>query len=77
MISSTNVERKVLKPCTTLENVNCHYDEVDIDFMAKDVFVVHFELIDKFKEIFQVKAVDIQTVIGNAGGYIGLFCGMN
>ena len=27
------------------------------------------------KEIVMVKAVDIQTAIGNAGGYIGLFLG--
>ena len=40
-------------------------------------FTTTINLIDKFKEIFQVKAVDIQTVIGNAGGCIGLFCGMN
>ena len=29
----------------------------------------------KIKLIDQVKAVDIQTVIGNAGGYVGLFLG--
>ena len=29
----------------------------------------------KIKVINQVKAVDIQTVIGNAGGYVGLFLG--
>ena len=29
----------------------------------------------KFKEIKMVRAVNIQTVIGNAGGYVGLFLG--
>ena len=33
------------------------------------------EVTPTYKEIIQVKAVDIQTVIGNAGGYVGLFCG--
>ena len=28
-----------------------------------------------FKEIKQVRAYNIQTLIGNAGGYIGLFLG--
>ena len=30
----------------------------------------------KIKMIHQVKDVNIQTVIGNAGGYVGLFLGM-
>ena len=28
-----------------------------------------------FKEIYQTKAVDMQILIGNVGGYLGLFLG--
>ena len=31
--------------------------------------------VGKFKEIKQKREVDMQTVIGNAGGYVGLFLG--
>ena len=62
-------------PCTTLQNVNYRYEEID-QTSTKDKFVVQLALPSTFKEILQVKAVDIQTVIGNAGGYVGLFCGM-
>ena len=56
-------------------NVNYRYEEID-QTSTKDKFVVQLVLPSTFKEILQVKAVDIQTVIGNAGGYVGLFCGM-
>ena len=65
-----------VKPCTTLHNVNYRYEEADYDDKRiQNRFNIEIVFPDSFKEIVQVKAVDIQTVIGNAGGYVGLFCG--
>ena len=65
-----------VKPCTTLHNVNYRYEEADFDNKRiQNRFYIEIVFPDSFKEIVQVKAVDIQTVIGNAGGYVGLFCG--
>ena len=36
---------------------------------------VAWNLPHKIKIVTQVKDVDFQTVIGNAGGYVGLFLG--
>ena len=38
-------------------------------------FWVSFDLPDQYKEITQIEEVSFQSVIGNAGGYIGLFLG--
>ena len=65
-----------VKPCTTLHNVNYRYEEADYENKRiQNRFNIEIVFPDSFKEIVQVKAVDIQTVIGNAGGYVGLFCG--
>ena len=37
--------------------------------------VLLFTVENKFKEIRQVRAYGIQSLIGNAGGYLGLFLG--
>ena len=67
-----------LKPaCTSIENINYRYSEMDVKDKEdyKDMFWLGLKYPDKFKDIHQVRAVDIQTVIGNAGGYVGLFLG--
>ena len=72
------IRNKLKKPCTSLQNMNYRYNEVDYTVETiTDTSEFHVVLIlfDMFKEILQVQAVDIQTVIGNAGGYVGLFCG--
>ena len=62
------------QPCSTLQNVNYVYEEA-VNEVYNNSFTVLLTLPDTYKEIIQVKAVDIQTGIGNAGGYVGLFCG--
>ena len=52
-----------------------HDNEVAADYKDK-YFAVHtYFPRESFKNIVLVRAFDIQTLIGNAGGYIGLFLG--
>ena len=44
--------------------------QTDSDFFHIMIVYPH-----QYKEIVMVRAVDIETVIANAGGYIGLFLG--
>ena len=70
------IQNMSIKPCTTVQNVNYRYEEADYENKRiQNRFTIEIVFPDSFKEIVQVKAVDIQTVIGNAGGYVGLFCG--
>ena len=62
-------------PCTFMEDIRYTFDETDVDWSGSDWFRISIRLPDTFMEIVQVRAVDIQTVIGNAGGYVGLFLG--
>ena len=66
------------KACTSLEGVIYRYEETNLVYrIIQSPFWVGMKLPTSFKEITMVKAVDIQTVIGNAGGYVGLFLGIN
>ena len=66
---------KLETPCMSVEDIRYTFEEVDVDWYGSDWFWVSFKAPDTFMEIAQVRAVDIQTVIGNAGGYVGLFLG--
>jgi hypothetical protein len=62
-------------PCTSMKDIGYTFDETDVDWYDSDRFWISIRLPDTFKEIAQMRAVDFQTVIGNAGGYVGLFLG--
>ena len=64
---------KPKKACTSASIITFRYDENDID--DNDSFYVVVKYPNQYKEIVMIRAVDLQTVIGNAGGYIGLFLG--
>ena len=65
--------RKV--PCKSAEMITYEYKEVDYNLNGSDWFHFYVGFPGRFEEVVMVKAVDIQTAIGNAGGYIGLFLG--
>ena len=50
-----------------------NYNEEEIN--TKESFYVSIIYPNQYKEVELVRAVDLQIVVGNAGGYIGLFCG--
>ena len=66
-------KEKPKKACTIASTLTFTYDESD------NKHKVYFEVVLYYpyhlKEVVMVRAVDLQTVIGNAGGYIGLFLG--
>ena len=62
-------------PCTSMEDIRYTFVEYDVDWEGSDWFWIGINFPDTFMEIVQVRAVDVQTVIGNAGGYVGLFIG--
>ena len=65
-----------IKACSSLEGVIYRYEEANLIYgVIQSPLWVGMRLPNTFKEILMVKAVDIQTVIGNAGGYVGLFLG--
>ena len=62
-------------PCTNAEVMTLIYKEQILTRNGSNWFHVTVDFPKKVKEIVTVKAVDIQSLIGNAGGYIGLFLG--
>jgi hypothetical protein len=73
--STENIYKNLGPACTSIEDIRYTFDETDVDWWGNDWFWISITLPKSFKEISQVRAVDIQTVIGNAGGYVGLFLG--
>ena len=67
--------KKPRKPCTSASTMIFSYDEAEYDANGSDWFHVFLLYPSEYREIRMVQAIDLQTVIGNAGGYIGLFLG--
>ena len=65
-----------IKPCTSASTMIFSYDENEYKSNRSDVFNIILFYPNQYREIRMVQAIDLQTVIGNAGGYIGLFLGM-
>ena len=61
--------------CESTETITFDYQKVNFELKGPDWFHFNIGFPDRFEEIVMVQAVDIQTAIGNAGGYIGLFLG--
>ena len=64
-----------IKPCTSSSTITFSYDEYEANKNEPDWFHVILTYPNQYKEIKMVQAIDLQTVIGNAGGYVGLFLG--
>ena len=62
-----------MKACTSISSLTFTYGEIDID--GSDFFLVRINYPKHYRESKMIRAIDIQTLIGNAGGYIGLFLG--
>ena len=75
--------KKYLDPCLNIEKIQIDYVEDNIpsvkgtlDDDEEGWFTLEFILLtNKFKEIKQVRKYSIQSLVGNAGGYIGLCLG--
>ena len=61
--------------CTSTGTISFTYNEYYDDMYDPNRLDINIYFPGIYKEISMVKAVDIQTAIGNAGGYIGLFLG--
>ena len=72
-----------LEPCLNIENLQIDYTERDVSSLevnsddgGEGWFEIQFTIMtNKFKEIKQVRKYGIQSLVGNAGGYIGLCLG--
>ena len=75
-------------PCTTIQKVMYSYQELDyVEYFINEwlnisnpyetqQFKVAIEFEDSsFMKIEHVRAFDIESLIGNSGGYLGLFTG--
>ena len=82
---SYNELQKILPPCRAIEKLQDDYSEMDIP-SKNDAFgtgkgkngwfrITLYFPETSYKEISQAKAYDIESFVGNAGGYLGLFLG--
>ena len=62
------------QPCNSITNINFFYSEMDYGGNGS-TFSVRIIMPTRFKHIIQTKAIEIETLIGTMGGYLGLFCG--
>ena len=68
---------KYQSPCQNIENLSYEYSEkVGLDSRSQSRFMVlvHFPN-RKYRQITHVQEYDVESMMGNIGGYIGLFLG--
>jgi len=66
-----------LPPCQNIENLSYDYSEkrgIDSNIESRFMVLVHFPN-RKYRQITHVQEYDIENMLGNIGGYIGLFLG--
>ena len=66
--------RDKYNPCQELSNVEIQYRELPYN-STEDKIVLMIQYPARTKIITQTQAVDLHSLIGNIGGYIGLFLG--
>ena len=81
-LSNVNISKWYPPPCQSIEKIDYHYEEVEIkeedDTSLEEspwfriVLLFHAQT---YKEISQIKAYDSEMLVGNIGGYLGLFLG--
>ena len=64
------------KPCNLLVKVNYEVTEIDTEETDPARFTINFNYKDdQIKVIQMIRAYDLGALVGNVGGYIGLFLG--
>ena len=64
------------EPCEEMSSIVFSAEEIDISYYPRSLKLIYIYP-EKTKIIQQVKSVDLHALIGNLGGYIGLFLGKN
>ena len=78
-MASSFITTKIMDPCQSADNIL--FDHVDAlrpgsNWFPTDNFALAVDMqITKIKVIQQKRAYELQTLIGNSGGYIGVFLG--
>ena len=68
--------KTIKRPCEELANIVYTADEIQFsEKVYNGSLKFHYSYPEKIKVIQQVKSVDLHALIGNIGGYIGLFLG--
>ena len=65
-------------PCREIETISYQHTEADDNRWNKegDWLLISYRLVHtRFKKIVQKKDISFNSLIGNAGGYVGLFLG--
>ena len=62
-------------PCESVSKIDFDITEFEFNVTGEKMFSLSVVFTDEMKIISQSKAVDINSFIGNIGGYIGLFLG--
>ena len=70
--------KTIKRPCEELANIVFAADERQYSVEAfNDTLKFYYTYPEKIKVVQQIKSVDLHSLIGNIGGYIGLFLGNN
>ena len=67
--------QKYSKPCGTMSKIDYSYSTDPQNWMNNTFFAISVIYPEQMKIITQEQSVDLHALVGNIGGYIGLFLG--
>ena len=71
----TSVLQNFIPPCQFIERIHYDYTEDDFATFANTFAMRVIHQPTDFRKIKQTKAYDLESLVGNVGGYMGLFLG--
>ena len=67
--------KDIYRPCVTMPNIQYRYEERNYNDFDDKLFGIYLTFPSQYKLIEQFQAITIHTLLGNGGGYVGLFLG--
>ena len=68
--------KRFVQPCDGVQTVTFNIKDLDVEGLNDNTSMLYFMFTSwNYKEIQHIRAFDIENLIGNMGGYVGLFLG--
>ena len=63
-------------PCRSISKIQFDFEDIEYPLESTGCYMVRLNMVDStFKQIEQIAAFNFESLVGNVGGYLGLFLG--
>ena len=63
-------------PCRSISKIQFDFEDIEYPLESTGLYMIRLNMVDRtFKQIEQIAAFNFESLVGNVGGYLGLFLG--